>query len=713
MSVDVLSERQTITRDLTWHATRESGLALPANVPLFLFRLDEHGNFLTAEGAGLLPLGIQDQALGGAPMARVFRALPSLLDGIQRAQAGHSTTVEFQIGNTFHDAWLSPIVYPDGSRAGVSGVVLTRTQPRPDIASLREQAEHYQLLAEHTTDLITIYSPDGVCRYASPSSIRLLGYQPEELLGRSVFDLFHEEDLKTTKKRFLSKILEQPDDNEAVSYRIRRHDGHYIWLETVSKIICNDLTGAVEEIIAVSRDITQRKETEERLLYLANYDSLTGLPNRTMFRDCLRRAVARAQRNDTRVALLFLDLDRFKNINDSLGHHVGDQLLKGVAKRLQKHAREGDTVARLGGDEFTVILEGVREPEDAAAVARKILELMEPPFKLDGHDIVVSTSIGITIFPDDAGDMRSLLKNADTAMYRTKEKGRNSYHFYTADMNDKAIEHLMLENNLRRALEREEFKLYFQPQFDLHTQGIIGIEALLRWQHPEQGMIYPDQFVPFAEETGLIVPIGEWVIRAACWQARAWQKAGVPSVRVAVNLSMRQFRQRNFVELVYNALNETGLHPRFLDLEITEGFLASNVEKATEVLQDLHSLGVHLSIDDFGTGYSSLNYLKRFPLNTLKIDQSFVQDISRNADNATIAEAIIALGKSLRLNVIAEGVETEEQAFFLRGRGCDHVQGYLFSHPLPASEIEILLRENRANQMAYEQWALWPEVAVI
>ncbi len=573
----------------------------------------------------------------------------------------------------------------------------TKSEPAEDIE------QHYQLLAEYASDIITKYDYEGICTYASPTVARVLGYPSQELVGSSFGELLHPDDHKN--KRKLSGKLLGEESEDSFSYRARHREGHYVWLETTSSIKDG-------EVIAVSRDVTVRKETEERLLYLANYDSLTGLPNRALFRDRLRRAVARAQRNDSLVALLFIDLDRFKTINDSLGHHAGDQLLRGVARRLKQNAREGDTIARLGGDEFTIILEGIRDTEDAALVARKVIELMEPPFKLDGHEVVVSPSIGITIYPYDATDMRSLLKNADTAMYQSKEKGRNRYQFYTADMNAKAYEHLLLENHLRHALEREEFRLYYQPQLDLHTQGIIGVEALLRWEHPERGLVPPEEFVPFAEETGLIIPIGEWVIRQACMDARAWQDEGLPPIRVAVNLSMRQFRQKDFVDTVQQALAESGLEPGFLELEITESFLAHDVEKATAQLQRLSDLGVHLSVDDFGTGYSSLSYLKRFPINTLKIDQSFVRDISSDPDGATIAEAIIALGQSLRLDVIAEGVESEDQLFFLRGRGCDRGQGYFFSHPVPAEDVVPWLKRNFHEQPSFEQWKLWPEAAI-
>jgi len=677
-----------------------------SRAPIILFATDHYGRVIFFEGTAFDDTDIDKNQILKCSIYDDTNPLNPIHSSLKIALTGENVSTHVEIGRSMFSIWLSPIVNDD-SITGVSATCIEVTKQNNTGSALSEIQNHYLLLAEYSTDLITKYTPEGDCTYASPAITKVLGYRPDELVGKPVFHFFHPDDLKS-KRRFYSKLLDEPT-NESVCYRVRRSDDNYIWLETKSTAIKHPVTNKTMEIVAVSRDITERKETEERLLYLANYDSMTGLPNRALFRDRLRHAVTRAQRNKTRVALFFIDLDRFKTINDSLGHHAGDQLLRSVSRRLKQFARKGDTIARLGGDEFTVILEGVTDPEDAAHVAEKIIELMAPPFKLDGHKIVVSPSIGITLFPNDASDMRSLLKNADTAMYRAKEKGGNCYQFYTSDMNAKAYEYLVLESNLRNAIQREEFRLFFQPQVDLHTKNIIGIEALLRWEHPEHGLLSPEEFIPFTEETGLIEPIGEWVLKTACLEAKKWQEMGLPPIRVAVNLSMRQFVAKDFVGQVAQALEEAELSAEYLELEITEGFLAYNVDQAADILRDLHKLGVQLSIDDFGTGYSSLSYLKRFPLNTLKIDQSFVRDISSDPDTATIAEAIIAMGQSLQLNVIAEGVETEEQVFFLRGRGCDWVQGFLFSIPLSAQDIIPWLKENFARQVQFEQWALWPE----
>jgi len=679
-----------------------------SHAPVSLFTMNLDGEFTLLEGNAFEDIDLQNSQVFNRPIFDIQNAFYPLCSSVEIALKGENVSATIDIQGACFSVWLAPIRVGENI-TGVSGTCIEATRQRDAEMALTEIQRHYLLLAEYSTDLITKYTPDGICTYVSPAITKVLGFRADELIGKPVFHLFHPDDLKS-KRRFFTKLLDSPTD-ESICYRVRRKDDNYIWLETSSKAITHALTGETLEVIAVSRDITERKETEERLLYLANYDSLTGLPNRALFRDRLRHAVARAQRNSTSVALFFIDLDRFKTINDSLGHHAGDQLLRSVSRRLKHFARKGDTIARLGGDEFTIIIEGVKDSEDAAVVAEKIIDLMAPPFKLDGHKIVVPPSIGITLFPNDASDMRSLLKNADTAMYRAKEKGGNCYQFYTSDMNAKAYEYLILESNLRSAMDRGEFCLHFQPQIDLHTQNIIGIEALLRWEHPEHGLLNPDEFIPFTEETGLIKPIGEWVLKTACIEAMSWQNQGLPPIRVAVNLSMRQFVSRDFVGQVANALEESGLESQYLELEITEGFLAYNVDQAADTLHALHKLGVQLSIDDFGTGYSSLSYLQKFPLNTLKIDQSFVQDISRNPETASIAEAIIAMGQSLKLNVIAEGVETEEQVCFLRGRGCDWVQGFLFSLPLSSSDIVPWLKENVMQQVQFEQWALWPEYA--
>jgi diguanylate cyclase (GGDEF)-like protein len=435
------------------------------------------------------------------------------------------------------------------------------------------------------------------------------------------------------------------------------------------------------------RVITERTQT--RLFQLAHYDALTGLPNRLLFLDRLRQAMTQANRSERLVAIMLLDLDRFKAVNDTLGHSLGDRLLTHIAERLTACVREGDTIARLGGDEFTVLIPELRHIQDAASIAQKIVEHLDRPFALNGHEVFITPSIGIAFYPF-CEDIEELLVNADTAMYEAKNLGGNNYQFYTYEMRTASHERLALESALRRALDHNELVLHYQPQLDLASGRIVGAEALIRWQHPELGLIAPADFIPLAEETGLIIPIGEWALHAACAQARAWQNRGLPELRVAVNLSARQFYQKDFVATVTDILAQTGLAARHLELELTESTLMQNTAGTVTALTELHQRGVQIAMDDFGTGYSSLSYLKRFPVDRVKIDRSFVADVITDPDDAAIVSAIIAMTRSLGLRVTAEGVETEAQINFLCEQGCHEIQGYLIGRPLPAVEFERL-----------------------
>jgi diguanylate cyclase (GGDEF)-like protein len=436
----------------------------------------------------------------------------------------------------------------------------------------------------------------------------------------------------------------------------------------------------------------ERKRSEERLAFLAQYDSLTGLANRTLFMDRVTQALARGKRSDRSLAMMFVDLDRFKPINDTLGHDVGDLLLKSAAVRLKGCVREMDTVARMGGDEFTILLESLASDQDVVICAQRILDAIAEPFLLEGHEVMISASIGMTVFPFDDGDLHSLLKHADIAMYRAKGQGGNTFQFYSADMSAKISEQLVLEQDLRRALARDEFLLYFQPQIDMQQGLLVGMEALLRWRHPTRGLVSPATFIPIAEETGLIGAIGQWVFRAAFEQTRAWQEQGLRPIRMAVNLSAHQFRQKDLAGAIARVLKDTNLEPGFVELEVTEGCLMDDTQAVLGTLAELKRMGLQISIDDFGTGYSSLRYLKTFPIDTLKIDQSFVRDVTTSPNDAAIAKAVIALGNSLGLGVIAEGVETQAQLEFLGLHGGTVIQGYLVSPPRPAEALLPWLR---------------------
>ena len=430
--------------------------------------------------------------------------------------------------------------------------------------------------------------------------------------------------------------------------------------------------------------------------HLAYHDALTGLPNRPLFMDRLILSVAQASRSNQKLAVFFLDLDRFKDINDSLGHSMGDGLLKSVAERIRRCVREGDTVARFGGDEFTLLIPRIDHVDDAAKIAQKILETLKIPFSISDHELFVTTSVGISIYPNDGGDPETLVRNADSAMYRAKDQGRDNYQLYAPAMNARALERLALENMLRKAISHRELVLFYQPVADMTTKTIVGVEALIRWQHPELGLLSPAHFISVAETSGLIIPIGDWVLRTACKQTKTWQKRIDSELTVAVNLSARQFQQPNLTEIIAEVLEETGLDAKSLELEITESNAMQNAENTIYTLRELKALGVRIAMDDFGTGYSSLNYLKRFPIDTLKLDQSFVREITTDPTDAAIATAVIAMAHSLDLKVIGEGVETEEQFSFLHNQKCDYIQGYLFSPPLSVENLEAYLIERKA-----------------
>lgn len=451
------------------------------------------------------------------------------------------------------------------------------------------------------------------------------------------------------------------------------------------KIELDDLRRQVADMV---------KEKQETNIYQSINDPLTGLPNRILFKDRLNLALAQARRNSQILAVILLGIDRFKVINDSLGHTVGDRLLQQVSIRLSALMRKSDTVARLGGDEFAVIAMDIGKDENAARVSQKIMETFSQPFIIGGHELYVTLSIGVATFPNDGEEAETLIINADTAMYRAKEQGRNTYRLYTPEMNAKALQRLELENSLRRAVDRGEIEVFYQPKVNIKTGVIGGSEALVRWRHRERGLVSPAEFIPLAEETGLIIPIGEWVLRTACGQNRKWMDAGYPPLRVAVNISARQFQQKNLVERVDRILRETGLDPRRLELEITESVAMQDAEFTIKMLREFKERGITISLDDFGTGYSSLNYLKRFPLNNLKIDQSFIKNITTDTDDEAIASAVIVLAQNLKLEVVAEGVETQEQLDILRERQCNEMQGYLFGRPVPAGEFEKLLNKH-------------------
>jgi diguanylate cyclase (GGDEF)-like protein/PAS domain S-box-containing protein len=556
-------------------------------------------------------------------------------------------------------------------------------------ATLRDSEERARLAFDHAAVGLAHITPAGHWLRVNRHLADILGYAEAELLRLRVQDVTPAEDL-AQDQLLRGRVVEGSLPSYSREKRFRHHDGHLVWVN-VTVAPTQGPAGVLPNLTVVVEEISHRKHAEERLRHLANHDPLTGLYNRALLHDRLAQATTYARRSGRHAAVLFIDLDRFKNINDSLGHDAGDSVLVEVARRLSASVRSGDTVARLGGDEFVVVLADVAQEDEIAALARKVLDALTDPYVVGGQELSPAGSIGISVYPRDGDNSAALLGNADAAMYRAKKKGSGNFQFYQPSMNARALERLKLEGGLRRAIERKEFVLHYQPQIDIASGAITGVEALLRWQPPGQAMVLPDDFIPIAEETGLIVPIGEWVLRTACAQQVAWEKAGLGRLRMAVNLSARQFRQQDLHPMVADVLTDTGCAPGMLELEITESVVMDDPEAAAHTLKQLTGMGVQLSIDDFGTGYSSLSYLKRFPIHALKIDRSFVRDIPSDANDAAIATAVIALAHSMKLTVVAEGVETVEQLEFLRALHCDAMQGYLCGRPMPAEELAKLL----------------------
>ncbi|MHB8814374.1 MAG: putative bifunctional diguanylate cyclase/phosphodiesterase [Steroidobacteraceae bacterium] len=586
-------------------------------------------------------------------------------------------------------------------KAHLDGYLLPKTlrsmiERAANAEALFEEKERAQVTLNSIGDAVISTDVSGRVTYLNAAAESTTGWSLQEAAGCRLEEVFQIADAttrKTAQNPMKLAILENKTVGLTSNCVLIRRDGTEAAIEDSAAPI-HDRRGHVTGAVMVFRDVSMTRALALKMAHLAQHDSLTDLPNRILLNDRLTQALTLAQRHEQRLALLFLDLDRFKSINDSLGHAIGDRLLQSVAERLLGCVRGSDTVSRQGGDEFVILLPEVTQPSDAAVTAEKILLALSTPHRIDRQDLHLAASIGIVTYPDDGTDAKALLKHADLAMYRAKNAGRNTYRFFESDMNGYTADRHSLENGLHRAIERHEFVLHYQPIMSLDSGQLISVEALIRWRHPQRGLVSPAEFVPIAEESGFITAIGRWVLHEACRQAQVWRAVGLPPMRIAINISTVELRGNGFVESVGSILDEHGLVPGDLELELTETFLMHDSNSTAAVLQSLSDLGVRIALDDFGTGYSSLSHLKRFPIDTLKIDQSFVRNLAVDADDASIVSAVIGMGKGLQIRVVAEGVETREQLAFLRKQGCPEGQGYYFSRPVSAREFGQLLRRN-------------------
>jgi diguanylate cyclase (GGDEF)-like protein/PAS domain S-box-containing protein len=701
-TVELLKANQKLRREIVQRRRVESSLqesketieALLNATTDLVFLVDKDGTLLALNQHCAEKFGMPREALLGKRVSDVVpsHAVPRtkrLFQGVIRAKK--SVRFEERIGNRIWHHSCYPVPDADGTIASIA--VFSRDVTRRKLAEQRLKLAGKILVSSNEAILVT--DVHGDITEVNDAFCKITGYSREEVIGKNPRIMQSGRHPPEFFKEMWNVILETGQWHGEIWDR-RKNGELFPKLLSISAV--RSKQNRVTHYVGIFSDITKIKQTEQRLQYLAQYDPLTRLPNRLLFRDRLQQALLEASRNKSVVALMLLDLDRFKDINDTLGHKAGDEVLFSVAKRLTLCMRKSDTVARLGGDEFTIILPDVSDTMALVAIARKVIQSLAEPFHLPGREVFLTASMGISIYPADGLEADRLLQNADMALYHGKELGKNTFQFFSEQMNEQVLARSQLEQDLRRAVERKEFAVYYQPKLAVRTGELTGVEALIRWQHPVRGLVGPDEFVSLAEDTGLIVPIGEWMLRTTCQQNKTWQDMGLPPIRVAVNVSARQLLREDLVAAVMKILEETGLEPTYLELELTETLAMKDAETTVRVFTALKGMGIHITIDDFGTGHSSLAYLKRLPIDILKVDKSFVQDIKPDTDDEAIVKAIIAVAHSLKLKVIAEGVETKEQLEFLQLHDCDEWQGYFFSCPQPADALTELLQQVRGPQ---------------
>lgn len=692
-----------VSEDITAHKRAEETLhereallkSVVGGAPVVLFALDREGRFTLSEGSGLHQLGLEPGEVVGLSAFDVYGDNPQVVEALQRALAGENLRSAVHVAGRVFETQYTPMTDSAGKLIGTIGVAVDVTERVEAEARLQQAATVF----ENTGEGVMITDPGGKILMVNRAFTQITGYGEDEVRGRTPAILRSGRHDAAFFKRMWTQLRQEGLWQGEILNRRKNGEIFAEW-QTISAVY--DENRNVTHYVTVFADISDLKAARERLDFMAYHDPLTELPNRLLLNDRIQHAISRADRRRHSVAVLFLDLDRFKTINDSLGHPVGDALLQTIARELQDVVREEDTLARLGGDEFVLVLHEVDSREAVTGVADKVLGLFKGPFTVEGRELGVGVSIGISLYPQDGKDVTTLIRNADAAMYLAKEQGRNRYRFYTQELTLAANQRLELENDLRKALQRNELEVHYQPKVDLTDGTWVGAEALLRWPRREGGPVSPLVFIPVAEETGLIHELGAWVLRKACEQMRQWQDNGAPIRQVAVNVSSEQFLHGNIIAQVEEVLKDTGLSPSALELEVTEALFMEDTAQTVEIMNHLRQLGVSLAVDDFGTGYSSLGYLKRLPLNTLKIDASFVRDMIEDENDRAIADSVIALGHTLGMTVVAEGVENEQQAAALRQQGCDQAQGYLYSRPQPA---EALVFRNRSRSTDGRQTA--------